>query len=697
MANQVLATTAIAVLLSKEYEQFLVKLAPRIRRLDGNVTQCLLQRMELELTKLHALASEKNNNRSRNNDDNADANNIYLPSSPLSATSVDHHKQQQDDETVHVSSSLSIPVLVLGHLMRALAISGRSKELESVFAKTAVLPILRPNLSVGRLDEGGSRGECAGLTKLLNDILEEIVQSYSPVLVAAESIFGGPLSHINMDGATGDNAIYGNMTQNCLEVDLLTEGVWVPLVSALMSDPGIKMSIFSPGIASILQANFMAFDSFVSSLASRLLSHCTTNGDESRLATSIVNYDTISTSQLRIQLAQDRIYAHPQTAAFAKKWNLPIYYQLRFGECCTRLNKAITQTKQEGWITNVFTGEESQSALLRQRVGFELSLFIELYDALLGLWRPDVILRPLTNRFLRGAVQIVGRVVSFINEGMEGKILFGDEPQNDEDGYSEKGTNAESESSPPGHPTRKPYCWGESEENIAAVAWELALLEVAIRNDYVALVTNALVPTSSNVDSNESEHDELQQLVVEFLNEASDSIHPTIEKAWNHCIVNLLTQKCSTPFAAVKGVAATYRMTNRPPPTQASPFVATILRPLKEFDAEFTNRIPVQIGSTWKHQIIVTLTDRYVAAVDDLIATVRRTEEALKNRKTRRTATGAMSDGEKVKLQLYLDYRAFVATIRDVGIDPASVIGVTKLSELTSEGEKLLQQTVNDN
>jgi phosphoenolpyruvate carboxylase len=119
--------------------------------------------------------------------------------------------------------------------------------------------------------------------------------------------------------------------------------------------------------------------------------------------------------------------------------------------------------------------------------------------------------------------------------------------------------------------------------------------------------------------------------------------------------------------------------------------VGTILRPIKEFDKEFSNRTPDRIGSKWKHQVIVTVADRYAVAVEDLIATVQRTEVALKNRKARRMAAGGMSDGEKVKLQLYLDYQTFSDSIREVGVEPASVIGLSKLGELTAEGEKLLK------
>jgi hypothetical protein len=144
------------------------------------------------------------------------------------------------------------------------------------------------------------------------------------------------------------------------------------------------------------------------------------------------------------------------------------------------------------------------------------------------------------------------------------------------------------------------------------------------------------------------------------------------------------------PLTAVKGVAATYRMTNRPPPTQASPFVASILRPLKEFDKSFSTRTPPQIGDTWKQQIVGAVSSNYSLAVEDLIATVKRTEEALKSRKTRKMMAGGMSDGEKVKLQLLLDYRDFKKDVEELGLEAGSIEGIAKLNNLTSEAEGLL-------
>ena len=140
----------------------------------------------------------------------------------------------------------------------------------------------------------------------------------------------------------------------------------------------------------------------------------------------------------------------------------------------------------------------------------------------------------------------------------------------------------------------------------------------------------------------------------------------------------------------LKGVVATYRMTNRPPPTQASPYVATILRPLKEFSRDFELRTPDQIGNKWKISILTVVTEKYGSAVEELISTVQRTESALQNRRARGRATsGGISDGDKVKLQLYLDFEAFCRDVQEVGVTPSSIEGISKLQELTQEAQKI--------
>jgi conserved oligomeric Golgi complex subunit 2 len=522
-------------------------------------------------------------------------------------------------------------------------------------------------MSMGRLDEGGLRGECAGLKSLLEDMISTVADAFGAVIRLSEVMFDvGPKVHI----------------------DLITDGVWVPIATAVMADAGIKMAIFSPGIASILQSNYVTLDTFLSNLAERLLCTPNTSNDtpSKNLEPTENLYFSPKISATKVQLAQSRIYNHPKTAEFSKRWNLPIYYQLRFGDCCTRMNKAIDLTRGEGWSADVFTGDVATANSLRDGVGFELSFFLELYDTLLGLWRPDVILKPLTNRFLRGAVQLVGRSVAFIRDGMDGKLKFGGGDIPDEKSAIQNGEPAaETNGSSLPLPTRSTYSWGDSAPDVASVAWELAILESALSHDYVSTVS-ASVQSGKNGELDPSE---IRGLVADVLSEASSQIRPLVERAWNEIIVKLLTEKCAGPLAAVKGVVATYRMTNRPPPTQASPYVATILRPLKEFSRDFSLRTPDYIGSTWKSLVLVDVTDRYSLAVEELISTVQKTEVALQNRRARRAASGGVSDGDKVKLQLYLDFQAFCRDVQELGVDPSTIGGIAKLRTLTEDAQKL--------
>ena len=546
---------------------------------------------------------------------------------------------------------------------------------------------------MGRLDEGGARGQCTGLSSLLDDIAIAIHESFGSVLRLSEATFG----------AADDGPV---------EVDLVSAGVWAPLATALMADPGIKMALFSPGIAGILQSNYVALDSFLLELASSLLkpgAQAEGNGSEGRSsslslmpsADGSVNFTPLYFHPLvspeLVSAAQSRVHRHPLTTDFNKKWNLPIYYQLRFGECCTRLNKAMTRVQiKEGWGADVYTGDEAFAKELREKLGFELPLFLELYDSLVWLWRSDVVLMPLSHRFLRGATQLVGRLVAFIKDGLEGSIRFGEVPppkaaaQKLEDGPV-SGT---------GEPIPEPeplpdnsYCWGERLEDVAAVAWELTVLETSLTHDYVEIVAAAIAPVDVSDTNNKSDAEELRNIVADALVEATHDVAPVIRQSWSDVIVNILTLKCSAPLSAVKGIAATYRMTNRPPPKVASPFVSKILGPLKEFDDTYSSRTPPQIGSRWKSAVVYTVSARYSEAVEELIATVERTENALKTRKVRKTASGAMSDGDKVKLQLFLDHQEYASNVAYLGIDVAAVPGLVKLKALTEQAVTLYAQT----
>ena len=644
-----------------EKSRFLAKLAPRIRRLESDTAKCLVSTLEELLVRVRSLMEDENN----------DTMNEGINTTTGYDDNMKQQRKSQHDDLL----------LMIGHCLRGLALLGKGADAESAFARVAIMPIIRSKLSMGKLDEGGSRGECAGLFFLLDGIANTISTMYGSILRSSECMF------TNETTGTGFKA----STASRMEVDLVTCGVWVPVATALMADPGIKMAIFSPGIANVLQANYSALDTFLSELAGSLLRQLPQEEDDAKEEKTSIETGNFSHLYYRptiqadaIERAQARLYAHPTTVEFSKRWNLPIYYQLRFAEFCKRLDKAVEGVCREGWTADVFTGDAKDGKKISDTFGFELPFFFELYDILLSMWKPDVYLRPLTHRFLRGAMQLIGRVLAFVKEGADGKIQFGGTEQSEE----EKMDSSEMSVATP------TYFWNERVEDVAVVAWELTILETCLTHDYLDYVANTVCPNDK--ESRQSTHnsslelDEIRSLASEVLIECSQEFSPLVSHCWNTLIVDRLTKQCCIPLTAVKGVAATYRMTNRPPPSQASPFLASVLRPLKEFDTTFSSRTPPQIGDVWKQKIVEAVSSKYSVAVEDLIATVKRTEEALKSRKTRKMMAGGMSDGEKVKLQLLLDYRQYKKDVEELGLESNSIEGIVKLNQLTAEAENLL-------
>lgn len=128
------------------------------------------------------------------------------------------------------------------------------------------------------------------------------------------------------------------------------------------------------------------------------------------------------------------------------------------------------------------------------------------------------------------------------------------------------------------------YNWGNRADDVAYVAWELTVLEMSMTDDYlntvISVIANLYMNNQSNVNNTSQELKDIQNDVYKILLEASEEVGPLIHEAWEE-IVRFLTEKCCVPLLAVKGVVATYSMTDCPPPKQVSPFVSTILRPIQ--------------------------------------------------------------------------------------------------------------------
>ena len=97
-------TIANSISVSTEKAQFFSKLAPRILKLESEGAKCLISRLDSILTRM-----------------SQDINNKKLP------------RQQQQRK------NLQDDLLAIGHCLRGLAMLGKGKEAESIFARVAIM------------------------------------------------------------------------------------------------------------------------------------------------------------------------------------------------------------------------------------------------------------------------------------------------------------------------------------------------------------------------------------------------------------------------------------------------------------------------------------------------------------------------------------------------------------------------------
>ena len=155
--------------------------------------------------------------------------------------------------TYHILCTILKLISSIDYCVRALAIIGKGKDVESAFARVAIMPLLRSKLSLGRMDEGGSRGQCAGLFSMLDEISYEITRIYGPIIQKVSEEF-------SLSGENDDCA-------DCPEIDLVTGGVWIPLAAAITGDTSIKMAIFSPGSPEVIQVRKVTAQKFIANKA----------------------------------------------------------------------------------------------------------------------------------------------------------------------------------------------------------------------------------------------------------------------------------------------------------------------------------------------------------------------------------------------------------------------------------------------
>ncbi|XP_004515820.1 conserved oligomeric Golgi complex subunit 2 [Cicer arietinum] len=342
---------------------------------------------------------------------------------------------------------------------------------------------------------------------------------------------------------------------------------------------------------------------------------------------------------------------------FMKQWNLGVYFSLRFQEIAGSLDSVLT-TSSLVPVQNLDPGKTNyQDLTLKQSV--------TLLESLRFCWREDVFVLSCSDKFLRLSLQLLSRYSNWLSSGLTARKSHN----------TSTGTGCE---------------WAVSAviDDFIFVIHDIRCLEEQVRGDYLQHVLQVLSSCSPDV------HESVKQSILQS-GQSLKSLEPLVIKA----VVESLVEKSVEDLRQMKGITATYRMTNKPLPVRHSPYVSGVLRPLKAFlDGERTSRY---LASETKNEILLCaateITDRYYELAADLVSVARKTESSLqKIRQSAQRRAGAssdisdnnVSDTDKMCMQLFLDIQEYARNLSALGVEAVNIASYRSLWQCVAPADK---------
>lgn len=359
------------------------------------------------------------------------------------------------------------------------------------------------------------------------------------------------------------------------------------------------------------------------------------------------------------RLAVANFRAEAVYVEFMKQWNIGVYFSLRFQEIAGALDSVL--------VTGVVPvshsdGEKYQKLTLKPSA--------TLLESLRSCWREDVLILSCSDKFLRLSLQLLSRYVSWLSSGLAARKVGNAGPS-------------------PG----SEWALSASSEDVILVIHDINCLAAEVSGDYLERVLQVLKSCPTEVV------DSVRQSILL----SGASLKGLVPEAIS-AIIEVLVEKSVEDLRQLKGITATYRMTNKPLPVRHSPYVAGVLRPLKTLlDGDrATKYLTGETKNKLLHGAAFEITGRYYELAADLVSVARKTESSLQRiRQGAQRRAGAssdisdqnVSDTDKICMQLFLDIQEFGRNLAALGIKATEIPAFCSLWQCVAPSNR--QGTIN--
>ncbi|XP_072930132.1 conserved oligomeric Golgi complex subunit 2 [Epargyreus clarus] len=317
--------------------------------------------------------------------------------------------------------------------------------------------------------------------------------------------------------------------------------------------------------------------------------------------------------------------------SFQRRWNLPVYFQIRFQE-----------------IAGGFESSLKPTLTLEKSDGFVIAETHKCWSAMQECWADGIYIEALAHKFWKLSLQLLSRYATWA----------------------------------------KAYCVQRN----PSPRLEFANVNKELINNCINLYVDSQVllerlPNFLQLVQSKVPGDRSKELLQQSFKPSEELLQGTKTKI-RECIVNELYEHFNIQLKQVSEIPRLYRKTNRSIPTKHCTYIEVISKTMREFHNDSASRLDPAFLIELYNALFNVMTVSYFKYVEDVLTSVQRTEESLRRLKQSRDKTSqqnsdptGVTDGDKIRLQVNVDVLAYSHIAQSLQVN---VNNVHKLNDLTS-------------
>ncbi|GAA6009286.1 hypothetical protein JCM11491_004257 [Sporobolomyces phaffii] len=376
--------------------------------------------------------------------------------------------------------------------------------------------------------------------------------------------------------------------------------------------------------------------------------------------------------------------SHPPYQALLRRFQLPVYFQLRFKEAVSTVERAFEIGQASGGGGQGFVMSESESV----------------WNAIKRNWDDEVWLEEVAGKFWRLTLQILSRYRTWVNDKVPRYVLPASSSSANLAAMSTGNTSRSSFDGDrgrltptPGNRPGTPIINDEASEETVLRQLTVLIADSRLMEKKVSeLFSERIQPRLPGDDPDQP--GSAAEIMRESL-AALTSVIPSLSSQ----ITTILIKRCAEHLKLVRSVASQVRASTRKTATEPSYFVHNILKELKAYLTGPARVVEADLRAKWATTVVDDIAGRYAA----ILSTQKKTEDSLRwlkkgrqglsffGRATSAAPEDGSTDDDRVKLQMQLDVETLGGDAQELGVDVEASEAFAALRKATvneQEGKK---------